>query len=232
MSDLINHRYEDRAALDRELAEHISAALREAIDKHGTASMAVSGGSTPKGVFSELSQQDLDWSSVTITLVDDRWVDPTHEDSNELLVNTFLRTSRAASAQFVSLHSDHAHPSEAQPVIESRLNAFDTIDVMMLGMGGDGHFASLFPDSDVLEQGLNLAGDQACIAVDPPVAPHARMSMTLPRIFDSRFLILHITGDDKLDVLQRAREQQDPLVLPIAAVLASSAPDLAIYWAP
>ena len=226
------HSFDSREALDEQLADDIAAALETAIRERGQASIAVSGGSTPRGVFRALSARPLDWSRVTVTLVDDRWVNPEHEDSNERLVNEYLRVGNAASAPFVSLHSPHAHPRDAQTTIEERLAVFGTIDVMMLGMGGDGHFASLFPDSDVLEAGLDLSGTAACIAVDPPVAPHPRMSMTLPRIFDSRFLILHITGQDKLAILDEARRQGDPLTLPIAAVLAPTAPDLVIYWAP
>jgi 6-phosphogluconolactonase len=232
MSENQMQSFADRGALDLQLAADIVDCLAAAIEARGAATMAVSGGSTPQGLFTVLSEQDLDWSKVTITLVDDRWVPPAHVDSNELLVNTFLRVGRAAASTFVSLHSAHGDPHDAQPEIEERLQVFGTIDVMMLGMGGDGHFASLFPDSDVLEAGLDLAGTQACIAVYPPVAPHARMSMTLPRIFDSRFLILHITGDDKLAVLERARRDGDPLALPIAAVLGATDPGARVYWAP
>jgi 6-phosphogluconolactonase len=232
MSEPRMHTFASRDALDQQLAEDIAARLRSAIDVRGAASLAVSGGSTPRGVFAALSEKALDWARVTITLVDDRWVDPAHADSNERLVNECLRIAAAAKSSFVSLHTAHAHPRDGQGTIEQRLAAFGSIDVMMLGMGGDGHFASLFPDSDALEAGLDLGGSKACIAVDPPLAPHARMSMTLPRIFDSRFLILHITGEDKRGILERAEREADPLTLPIAAVLAPTAPQLAVYWAP
>jgi 6-phosphogluconolactonase len=102
---------------------------------------------------------------------------------------------------------------------------------MILGMGGDGHFASLFPASTTLREGLDLDNPNSVIAVDPPVAPHARMSMTLRRILDCHSLILHIVGEDKREIVDAALKQGDPEVLPIVAVLRSEAPAPAIYWA-
>jgi len=232
MSELRLHVFEDRPALDEALALALEERLGEAIGARGAASLALSGGSTPRPLLTRLAQAKLPWERVSVTLVDDRWVDPQHEDSNERMVHETLLQGPAAAARFVSLHSAAAHPREAMVDIEARLRVFDTFDCLMLGMGGDGHFASLFPGTAELQEGLDPASKHACIAVDPLTAPHARMSMTLARIVDTRSLILHLTGVEKRAVFERARVDRDPGVLPIAAVLDIPAPPLEVYWAP
>lgn len=232
MSELAIHRYADRGSLDRDLAEELAGVLASAITENGSASLALSGGSTPRGLLTCLGAKGIAWDRVTVTLVDERWVDKDHADSNERMVRETLMSGAASAAGFVSLYTGKDHPSQAVDEIEAALASLGTIDVLMLGMGGDGHFASLFPGSAALAAGLDLSGRASCISVDPPAAPHARMSMTLPRIVDTRKLILHITGDSKLDVLQQAAAEGRPEHLPIAAVLTLSAPKLEIHWAP
>jgi 6-phosphogluconolactonase len=224
--------FDDRQTLDEALADRVEGQLADAILKRGRATLVVSGGSTPKGFFRALAKRALDWSRLTVTLADDRWVGPDHPDSNERLVRENLLTGAAGAATFIALVADAAHPGDAEAEIAGRLAHLGTVDVMILGMGGDGHFASLFPGSAALPAGLDLQSDRCCLAVDPPAAPHARMSMTLARIFDTRCLILHIVGDDKRAVLERARAEQNALELPIYALLSASSPALEVYWAP
>lgn len=232
MSDSLLREFDTRETLDQVLAAELAGLLAAAIDERGEATLALSGGSTPRGVLRELGRADLDWQRVATTLVDERWVDASHEDSNERMVRETLFGAAASAASFVPLVVPGMSAEAARAEVESRLERFATFDAMMLGMGGDGHFASLFPGSAALEEGLDRDGVHSCIAVDPPAAPHARMSMTLPRILETRRLILHITGQDKRAVLERARRERDPLRLPIAALLDVTAPALEIYWAP
>jgi len=226
------HRYADRAALDEALAASIAGDLDLAIAARGRARLALSGGSTPRGLLTRLGKAHIPWEKVSVTLVDERWVPASHADSNARMVQETLLAGAAGHARFLPLYLDRAHPEAAVDAIEATLAPLGTIDVLMLGMGGDGHFASLFPGSTALRPGLDPAGDRACIAVDPPAAPHPRMSMTLPRIVDTRRLILHVTGDDKLEVLARAARDGDADTLPIAAVLGLAEPALEIHWAP
>ncbi|MEM9760521.1 MAG: 6-phosphogluconolactonase [Pseudomonadota bacterium] len=232
MSDAELLEFPDRGALDDALAAAVADQLAAGIEARGRASLAVSGGSTPKGVFARLARTSLAWDAVTVTLVDERWVKPTHADSNERLTRENLLTGGAAAARFVPLYAEAPRPEDALGEIAASLTVFDTFDSVMLGMGADGHFASLFPGSASLDAGLDLDGSEDCIAVDPPVAPHARMSLTLARIINTRQLVLQITGDEKRTVLELARRHRDPQQLPIAAVLALSAPPLAVYWSP
>ena len=220
-----------RETLDAQLADEVAHALRTGIEERGAALLVVSGGSTPVGFFRALSGCDLDWPRVTITLADDRWVPPAHADSNERLVRENLMTGAAAEARFVPLVSSAPHPEQGLADAAAALAPMDTADVTILGMGGDAHFASLFPGTPPLAAGLDLANAADCIAVEPLDAPHPRISMTLRRIFDTRSLVLHIVGEDKLTLLERARAA-DPMELPIAAVLAATDPAATVYWAP
>ncbi|EAQ96004.2 6-phosphogluconolactonase [Congregibacter litoralis] len=224
--------FSSRDRLDEDLAADVARILRSALEQRGKASLVLSGGSTPKGFFGTLAKEDLDWSRVTVTLADDRWVRADHRDSNDRLVRENLLQGAAGDAQFVSLVTQDEHPRDAVSEISKRLADLGTIDVMILGMGGDGHFASLFPGAENLSAGLDLSSSDTVIAVDPITAPHARMSMTLARILDSRHLIVHIVGEEKRAVLERARLEKDAATLPIAAVLASEAPAATVYWAP
>lgn len=232
MPDLQWKDFAAREELDRQLADDVASQLREAISRRGGASLVLSGGSTPKGFLRMFAGCELDWSKLTVTLADDRWVPPEHADSNERLVRENLLVGPAADAVFIALVNEDSHPSGAEEAIEDRLAHLGTADVMILGMGGDGHFASLFPASTTLREGLDLDNPNSVIAVDPPVAPHPRMSMTLRRIFDSRSLILHIVGQYKRDIVHAALRTGDPEELPIVAVLRSEAPAPIIYWAP
>lgn len=221
-----------RSALDAQMAEDVAAALRAAIDARDAATLVVSGGSTPKGFFQSLSGKALNWSKVTVTLADDRWVSPDHLDSNDRLVRQSLLQGPASAASFIPLVTTDSHPSAAEKVIAAALSRLGTLDVTILGMGSDGHFASLFPDSATLAAGLDLATERTVLAVDPPKAVHARMSMTLQRLLDARQLFLHIVGDEKRAVLDQAMMHKDSRNLPIAAVLESKSPEPQVYWAP
>lgn len=232
MSEWSIKTFVERGSLDSQLSEDVAALLRAAIADRGEASLVVSGGSTPMGFFRQLSQQDLDWSRLIVTLADDRWVPQIHSDSNERLVRETLLTGRASDARFVSLVTGDEHPQAGQAEVAARLAELAALDVVILGMGGDGHFASLFPGSSALADGLDLTNGNNCITVDPPSAPHARMSMTLRRLLDTRHLIVHIVGDEKRCVLERAAQEDDAMSLPVAAVLTAHSPAAQVYWAP
>lgn len=224
--------FDDRLTLDLQLAEHVADKLRQAIGERGEATLVVSGGSTPKGFFAALSGHELPWSKLTVTLADERWVTIDHEDSNERMVRELLLAGPAADARFISLVNEDDSPERGLAAIQARLAQLGTFDVLVLGMGGDGHFASLFPGAEALDAGLDLSNRESCIAVNPPAAPHARVSMTLRRLQDTRCLIVHVAGEEKRRVLDLAIEQGDAKTLPIAAIMAAETPAPDVYWAP
>ena len=154
----IKRNFESREIMAERLAEAVADRLRQSIGSRGRACLSVGGGRFPKPFFRALSVKPLSWEKVTVVLGDERWVEPTDEASNEKLVRENLLVGEAASAQFIGLKTDHAEPEKGLYQIEKRLADLpELIDVTVLGMGEDGHTASLFPSAkpDELSQALN-----------------------------------------------------------------------------
>ncbi len=220
MSDFVD--FPSREALAQSLALHVADCLRKAIELRGKASLVVSGGSTPVLFFKILKQQALDWQCVTITLADERWVMTSSQDSTEKLVREHLLP---AEAQFISMAPQHENDTLAQGAdrIRQALGAQISMpfDVVVLGMGEDGHTASLFPNHPALHDNITAL----CVAVeDSPKPPAQRVSLTGEALRNARQLIIHITGEDKRDVWQQARKTDS---LPISRFMDSAT----TYWA-
>lgn len=223
--------FDSNDALVAALAAEIVSILRAAIERTGRASMAVSGGSTPKPLFARLAMTDLDWEKVTITLVDERWVEEDHPDSNARLVKDYLLRDQAESATFIGLKANQGDPFSAKEVVAQRLRSVSLpFDLVILGMGNDGHTASFFPGAATLARALTDEGSLCC-GVRPPAAPHDRMTLTLPTLLSARRLFLHLVGEEKWEVLQRAMESGSREELPIRAVLHQDQTLLDIYYA-
>ena len=219
---------EARQALAEQLAEAVYQALADDLVNQSRALLVVSGGSTPVPFFAALAAKSLPWERVDITLADERWVAEDSQDSNARLVREHLLQGEAASANFVPLTSSAGTPEEGVADVSERTQALSwPASVVILGMGGDGHTASLFPDSQ--ELGLALSTDEPLVAVRTPSQPQPRITFSADRLHQARRHILHITGDDKRAVLANALNGDDVRLLPIRAFL--SCP-LAIYWAP
>lgn len=223
--------FENTSAQDAELVNKVVDLLSMAIEQHGSASLVVSGGRTPKGFFHLLSQEFLDWSKVTVTLADERWVDADHKDSNEKLVQENLLINEACVARFVALKNSATSAQAGETSIDQDLSAIGRFTLVILGMGDDGHTASLFPGSEALNIGLDMESGRQCLAVQPLDAPHERMSMTLPRLLDSEQIIVHISGENKGNVLAMADGGDDCFELPIRAVLQQTITPVSVYWA-
>ena len=160
-----------------ELAERIGQSLLKSILAHGRASLVVSGGSTPKALFKKLSTVDIPWQGVVITLVDERWVDQPDPDSNEQLVRQYLLQDRAAVATFVGLKNACSTAAEGETLCEQELRKIPRpFTVLILGMGNDGHTASLFPGSAQLTAATDMNSGKTCMAITPADAPHERMT--------------------------------------------------------
>lgn len=223
-------KFASREALNESFATEILALLQSAIDKKGKASIAVSGGSTPKALFETLSNCDFPWDKVSITLADERWVSASHNDSNEKLVNENLLVNKAAAATFVSLTTSDTDAVNAEEVISQRVDDLgEHIDVVILGMGEDGHTASLFPCSAQISEGLNLQRKLSAIATQPTTAPHQRMSLSLAKIIQSPNVFLHLTSDKKLAVLEDALANYTAIEKPIKAVCEHT--NVKLMWA-
>lgn len=222
--------HKDRIGLAKWLAEHVASLLEEGIAKNGSASIAVSGGGTPKLFFIELSKQTIEWDKVTITLVDERWVEGTSERSNAKLVNDLLLKDQAENATFLPLFNADIKASEIN-VIDEKYRSLLPFDVVILGMGGDGHTASFFPGGNKLSEATDLDVKNILIDMEAKGAGEPRVTFTLPSLISASEIILHIEGAGKKQVFDEANNKGDADALPIRHVL-NSCPDLRIVWAP
>lgn len=221
--------HSDAQHLASALAENVAGALRAAIDSHGQATLVVSGGRSPIAFFKALAQQPLPWAKVFVSLADERWVPTSHEDSNEALVRRHLLQGSAAEARLLGLYHSAGSLEEAAELTEQALRDLPVIDVLVLGMGTDGHTASLFPDSPNLEQALGEDCPRRCLPMLAPSVPHQRLTLTLPLLRAARLPLLAIEGPGKLAVLEQALQQDNHKNMPISAFLRAP---LEIYWCP
>lgn len=216
--------------LNVDLALRVAAHLETDISLHGRATAVVSGGRTPIGFFQQLAKQDIAWDRVSITLADERWVDASHSDSNERLVRENLLIHRATDASFISLKNKAMSAQEGQKELATRLKQVGKFSAVVLGMGNDGHTASLFPGMTNLVSGLDMESGLDCLATSPDTAPHERITLTLPRLLRSTIIFLHLTGTSKLQMLEEVLEGRDIYEFPVRSVLQQKVTDLEIFY--
>lgn len=210
------------------LAERVISLLSAAIAAKGSASLVVSGGRTPKRLFDLLSQRDLDWEKVSVTLADDRLVPAGHDDLNAKLVRTHLLKDKAASAKFHPLWDGTGDPAT---VAADALKHFPgTFDVLLLGMGDDGHTASLFPQAPGLEEALSLANPKPLLILPATPTRQPRVSLTLSRLSHAAHILLAFDGPAKRAVYDRACGDGPEAELPVRAVLRQSKAPVEVYW--
>ena len=224
-------RYTDREQAARATTDIIADAIERRTDAGEQASLVVSGGSSPGRVFELLAERDLPWSNVHVTLSDERWVAADHGDSNEAMVRSQLLAGAAANAEFHPLYAEGVSIDERAEVLgdELRLMPFP-FACSLLGMGEDGHFASLFPDADNLTEGLDADGSNIAIPVATAASPHPRISLTLAALSRSDVIVLLIFGERKLEVLKEALADAD--AYPVGELLLQKRAPVKVLWAP
>lgn len=212
------HLFQTGAEAAADIAARMAAVLTQAIAARDVAAIAVSGGRSPRPVFEALAQADLDWSKVVVTLVDERWVAADDAESNERLVRETLLQGPAAQARFVPMKTGAADAYAGQAEVETAFAALPwPLDIVLLGMGEDGHTASLFPQAAELAEGLSSGA--RTIAVTPPAAPHQRLTLTASTILAARHIFLQISGNAKTAVYSNALEDGPVEQLPIRLAL-------------
>ena len=202
------------------LASDVAASLSNAITAKGSAQLAVSGGTTPKLFFHELARTNIDWSKVIITLVDERCVPLSDDRSNAKLVREHLLRLKAAKAKFIQPYGAHQNAEGLGP-----------FDVVILGMGLDGHTASFFPGGDNLAEALDVLTKKHMVTMKAPGVPEKRLTFTLPILLDSGFVVLHIEGEDKKKALAAAEKPGPVTDMQIRALLRAREP-MVLYWCP
>lgn len=217
-------------------AEICEKQLRETLISKDKASFIIPGGTTPGPLFAQLSKSPLDWSKVTIAQSDERWVDREHSQSNQKLTEEMLLINQAAIANYVAMKNEAASAKDG----EAKCNQFyaalaSPFSLTMLGMGLDGHIASLFPNPRIIEQGLTEGKTKQCVAIDATGCKVAgdypeRMSLTFDAILNSELIIILMIGQAKFQVVSNALNNTDPNQYPISALLNQENTPVQIHW--
>ncbi len=200
--------YADIAQLAESFADYAAATLNDSLTKKSAVTLVVPGGNTPHYYLPALAARDLPWDKIAITLSDERWVDVNDEASNERLVRKNLLEHLPKNTNFIGLKTQHQTPAEAIKTIHQRLDYLpQPFSLTVLGLGEDGHIASLFP-------GMNptLAEPHHCIAIDQPIASSPRISLSLNMLVGSQHIALVVVGKTKRQLLDHLGEHPDPQI--------------------
>ncbi|MCZ6831709.1 MAG: 6-phosphogluconolactonase [Gammaproteobacteria bacterium] len=232
------HFFPDRDSMFVALLKDCTTIMRTATEQKERATLLVSGGSTPMPLYQKLSEVELAWSKVCIALVDERWVDVDHAGSNAASIHKNLLQNRASEATFVALKTTQKTAVLGQSLCEQAYRQLPRpFDLTILGMGPDGHTASLFPAAQGLEAALDARNKDLCAAITANPSEVTgelteRLSLTLSGLLQSRQLHLLITGADKFSVYQRALASSDEMLMPVSAILHQNKIPIMVYWAP
>lgn len=227
-----HHSFSDADTLARKLTADVVASLQRRLATDGETSLVVSGGRTPAPFLRELGRQPLDWARVHVTLADERCVPTNDATSNLRMVRDAFAGTGAAQARLLEVDATAADVAARwSAAIAAIPRPFAAV---VLGMGEDGHFASLFPGMPGLAAALATIAPAAPAVVPglAPVEPSARLSLTLATLLDTDLLALHVTGASKLATLQRASQPGSALEMPVRALLEQRRAKLEIYHSP
>lgn len=232
--------FEDQVSLLAALLENCQSTLAKALADNVSATLLVSGGSSPKPLYQQLSYSDLPWSRLKVALVDERWVEPGMSGSNETFIRDNLLQHQAADAQFIGMkNSAETALLGLKQCEENYAQLSRPFDLTILGMGPDGHTASLFPDAHGLTNAMDVNQPALCAAIEANKSEVTgelteRMSLTLYGLMQSKQINLLITGEEKLKVYRKALSspQQAFMSTPVCAVLQQSKVPVTVYWAP
>ena len=225
------HVFSEPDGLAEFAAARVALALGQGLADRGAASLVVPGGRTPIAFLGKLGCRSLGWARISVTLSDERWVDPLSPDSNEALVRRTLLLGPAAAARFIPLYDGAVSPAMGVAETSERIEQVPRPwDAVVLGIGEDGHFASLFPGEPALAVGLDPAAKVLCVPARGPVAGPPRLSLTLACLAATRHLFVLATGAAKREIWQAAGAARSDL--PVAALRRLTAPPVEFLWCP
>ena len=223
--------YKTRDAAALALARRVGDRLRNGVQQRATASIVVSGGSSPRALFHELRTLPLPWGFVTIVPSDERWVPVDDDSSNEGMIRRELLSGEPGFAHFVSLYRRDSSPAASLQELRTALaevpRPFDTV---VVGMGDDGHTASLFPDSPDI--GAALATDADCVVQNVPRLGVPRVSLTTHSLLDARDINLLFFGAGKRAVYEASLKPGPAEEYPIRALVHQPRVPVTVFWAP
>ncbi len=231
------HTYTQKEDLAHALAASVAQVLAEQLLEQEIVSLAVSGGRTPERFFATLAAYPLAWSSIVITLVDERWVPSSSPRSNEALVRKNLLIDQAQKALFIPLHASHIPtPEEGCKIINNSLEERLPLPfgAVILGMGEDGHTASFFPGAENLSTALDMNTTDYVAPIRAEAAGEPRITLTLPTLLNTRHLFLHFEGEAKKAVYDQAQAeaQESCATHPIGVVLQHAPIRTQVFWCP
>lgn len=226
-------RFPTAEALADALARRVAEIITYAAGARGRASLIVSGGRTPVTVFQRLAATELPWEKVGISLADERRVPESDPRSNARLVREHLLQGPAAAARFAPLHREGTGERADEAACAAALGTLPRpFDAVILGMGADGHIASLFPGAPELPAALTAGSATRCQAITAPADPPERLTLTLATLLDSRWIALHVTSREKWETLATALTEDDPERYPVAALFRQRRVPVHVYWSP
>ena len=226
-------KFADLDALSHALADLLAASLESALATRGVASVVVSGGKSPLKLFEQLRERQLDWQRVCVALADERWVEPADPRSNEKLIREVLLQGPASGCRFLGLKNKAPTPEMgAVSAWETFARVPRPFDAVVLGMGDDGHTASLFPGSPNLPNALDPCAAAGCVGMRAPVAPQPRLSLNLSALLDARRIVILIAGAEKWRTYLAASAAGPAQDMPVRAVLRQTRTPVEVMWSP
>ena len=223
--------FETRDEASEAAASRIAELVSTRLDAQGSTAIVISGGTSPQRCLRALSATPHDWDKVHVVPSDERWVPPTHEDSNERMVRENLLRDQAADARLLPIYEDGVSREERCVTLDEDLRRLPIpFACTLLGMGEDAHFASLFPDLPDLDKALDSESGMLCMPVDTRASEHARISLTMTTLTRSDEIILLFFGDAKLTVYEQAKAESNGF--PISRLLRQKRAPVQAYWAP
>ena len=236
MSNITEKFFNSKEELTAALALDIEQRIVAGIIKDNRAVICVSGGSSPKPAYQHLSELPIAWEKVDVVMVDERWVEPSHDKSNETFIKQTLLQNEAEKANFLPMKNLQSSAFEGQAECENAFQALkQPFDITILGMGPDGHTASLFPHAQGLEKALSTNNLVCAIEAIPSKVTGditQRMSLSLHGIKQSKVIKLLISGEEKLSVYKQAKLSGNVEDMPLRAVLNQTDVEVQVYWAP
>jgi 6-phosphogluconolactonase len=217
--------------LEANLVERISKSLIKDIDQNGKAYLLLSGGSTPMHLYSLLSKIDLPWRKVFVGLVDERFVSTKDSSSNERMVKQVLLQNFAVHANFIGLvyNINNIELNLAESIQRNKL-FFDGASCVLLGMGVDGHTASLFPNDIISTLALKSGQTAPLINTKAPNVPIDRITFNKETIMKSKTILLYFRGDEKMQVFSKAKLNKDSDQFPVSSFINNNQRLVEVFW--
>lgn len=228
--------FDCKQALNSSLFRNTEYQLQKSVEKNGLANLLVSGGSSPSLLYKKLSNSPLPWHAIQVGMVDERWVDPNHNKSNQRFIENTLIQQKAKNVRFFSMKTDDESAKESVVELQTQYEQVVNSGITILGMGTDGHTASLFPYAKGLKHALetDTCYCSAILASESEItgAQTERMTLTLKALMSSEIIYLIISGQQKLETYRKALAGNDVHEMPVRAILQQKEVPVVVYWAP